>query len=90
MRTSATDTRQIDRYLLGQMPADDRLVFEANTIIRPELNETLQWQAKVHELVRLRGQRALRNEIRSVEQKLFEQPQHQSFRLRILRLFSKK
>ncbi|UEG53604.1 hypothetical protein LLH06_01280 [Mucilaginibacter daejeonensis] len=89
MRTSVTDTRQIDHYLLGQMPAEDRLIFEAHTIIRPELNEALQWQATVHELIRLRGQRALRNEIRSVEQKLFEQPQHQSFRQRIMRMFGK-
>ncbi len=90
MRTSATDTRQIDRYMLGQMPADDRLVFEAHTILRPELNDTLQWQAKVHELIRLRGQRALRDQIRSVEHKLFEEPQHSSFRQLIMRLFGKR
>lgn len=89
MKISAPDTQQIDRYLLGQMPAGDKLVFDAKLVLCPELNETAEWQRKVHQLVQLRGRQQLRAQIRAAEQMVFSQLQHSSFRQKVLRWFNK-
>jgi hypothetical protein len=89
MKTSATDTPHIDRYLLQQLPAGDKLVFDAKLMLCPELYETVEWQRKVHQLVQLRGRQQLKAQIKGVEQLVFSQPEYSGFRQRILRLFGR-
>jgi hypothetical protein len=89
MKTSAPDTQQIDRYLLRQLPAGDKLVLDAKLMLCPELQETAEWQRKVHQLVKLRGRRQLQQQIKAVEQTIFSQPEYSSFRQKIWRLFGK-
>jgi len=89
MKTSAFDTQHIDRYLLQQLPAGDKLVFDAKLMLCPELKDTVKWQRKVHQLVRLRGKMQLKSQIKSVEQLVFSQPEYSSFRQRIMRLFGR-
>lgn len=89
MKTSAPDTQQIDRYLLRQLPAGDKLVFDAKLMLCPELQETAEWQSKAHQLVKLRGRRQLQEQIKAVEQTIFNQPEYSSFRQKIWRLFGK-
>ena len=89
MKTSAFDTQHIDRYLLRQLPAGDKLVFDAKLMLCPELKDTVEWQRKVHQLVHLRGRQQLKAQIKGVEEMMFNQPEYSNFRQRILRLFSR-
>lgn len=89
MKTSAPDAKQIDRYLLQQLPAGDKLVFDAKLMLCPELKDTVEWQRKVHQLVKLRGRRQLKAQIKGVEQLVFSQPEYSGFRQRIMRLFGR-
>lgn len=87
MKTSASDTVQIDHYLLQQLPPGDQLVFDAKLMLCPELKDSVEWQRKVHQLVQLRGRQQLKAQIKGVEQLVFSQPEYNSFRQRISRLF---
>jgi hypothetical protein len=89
MKTSANNTRLIDQYLLGQMAPGDQLVFDARLMLCPDLQDTLEWQQQVHQLIKLRGRQQLQAQIKQVEQKLFTEHAHQSFRDKIFRLFGK-
>lgn len=87
MKTSASDTQQIDLYLLKQLAPGDKLVMDASFVLNPELNETLKWQQQVHTLVQMRGRKQLQNQIKAVEEKLFTAPEYLSFRERVWQLF---
>jgi hypothetical protein len=87
MKISATDTQQIDRYLLQQLPPGDKLLFDVQLVLCPQLQENLDCQQKVHQLVKLRGRQQLKAQIKSVEQMLFIQPVHVSFRQRVFKMF---
>lgn len=89
MKTSASETHLIENYIQKQLPPADQLVFEARLLLSPELSEILKWQRQVHELVKLRGRRQLKAQIELVEQKIFTQPAHQTFRDKMYRLFKK-
>jgi len=89
MKTSASDTAHIDGYLLRQLPAGDKLVFDARLMLCPELKDNVEWQRKVHQLVQLRGRQQLKAQINGVEQLVFSQPEYRGFRQKILRLFGK-
>jgi hypothetical protein len=89
MKTSASDTRLIENYIQKQLPPSDQLVFEARLLLSPELSETLKWQQQVQQLVKLHGRKQLKAQIKLVEQKVFTEPAHQTFRDRLYRLFKK-
>lgn len=89
MKTSAFDTQHIDRYLLQQLPAGDKLAFDAKLMLCPELKDTVEWQRKVHQLVRLRGKMQLKSQIKAVEQMVFSQPEYSNFRQKILSMFGR-
>jgi len=89
MKTSASDTQHIDRYLLQQLSAGDKLVFDARLMLCPELQHTVEWQRRVHQLVQLRGRQQLKAQIKGVEEMIFNQPEYSGFREKILRLFNR-
>ena len=90
MRTSLIETEQIEAHLLRRSDTGESLVFEARMLLNPELKEKVLWQQKTYQLVTLYGRNQLKQEIESVHQKLFNEDHHQSFRQKIMRLFSKK
>jgi hypothetical protein len=89
MKTSASDTCLLENYIQKQLPPADQLVLEARLLLSPELSETLKWQQQVQQLVKLRGRKQLKAQIKLVEQKVFTEPAHQTFRDRLYRLFKK-
>jgi NAD(P)H-dependent FMN reductase len=89
MKTSAFDTEHIDRYLLQQLPPGDKLVFDARLMLCPQLQETVEWQRKVHYIVKLRGRQQLKAQIQAAEQMVFSQPEYNGFRQKVLRWFGK-
>ena len=90
MRTSLNDIQQIDDYLLKYGGEADNRLFEARLILQPALRESLLWQQKTYAIVRQYSRRQLKAEIAAVHQQLFHEPEHNSFRRKIMAFFSGK
>jgi hypothetical protein len=88
MKTSWNETRQIDAYLSGSMDTGNALLFEANMVLEPALQDKALWQIKAHTAIQHYGRAQLKKEIEAVHQKLFTAPEHVSFKQKIRRLFS--
>jgi hypothetical protein len=90
MRTSLNDIQQIDDYLLQYSGKADRALFEARLIVQPALQDNLIWQQKTYDIIRQYSRRQLKAEIELVHQQLFTEPEHISFRRKIIDLFRKR
>ena len=90
MRTSLNEIKLIDDHLFNLAAPEERLVFDALLILDPGLAKRVMWQHKTHEIVQQYSRNKLKAEIETFHRKLFSEPQHQSFRQRVLALFSKK
>jgi hypothetical protein len=90
MRTLLNEVQQIENHLLLRHEPGDALVFEAKLLLDDELREKVYLQQKAYGFISFYGRKQLKQEIAAVHQKLFTQPEHQSFRERILRLFKTK
>ena len=90
MRTSLNNIQQIDDYLLQFAGKADRALFEARLILQPALQQDLLWQQKTYEIIKQYSRRQLKAEIESVHQQLFTEPEHVSFRRKVMAIFSRK
>jgi hypothetical protein len=90
MRTSLLETEQIESQLMRTTEPGDALVFEAKLLLDPELKDKMYWQQKTYNIIRQYGREQLKGEIEAVHRQLFNDGPHQSFRQKIMRLFSKK
>jgi hypothetical protein len=90
MRTSLNDIQQIDDYLLQYAGKADRALFEARLLLQPALQENLAWQQKTYDIIKQYSRRRLKEEIDSVHQHLFTEPEHIPFCRKIMAIFSKK
>ncbi len=88
MRTSLNNIQETEQYLKGQLTPEDRLVYDARLIIDTDLNEQTRWQQHTYEVVRAYGRMQFRNELDKIHARLMTEPQHNSFRKRILNIFS--
>jgi len=87
MTTSLNDTKQIDDYLLHYAGETDRALFEARMLLQPALRNSLLWQQKTYAIIRQYSRRQLKAEIELVHQQLFNEPEHSSFRQKIMSFF---
>ena len=90
MRTSLLETEQIEAHLLQRSEPGDALVFEARLLLEPGLNNKVLWQQKTYNIIRQYSRAELKQEIDNAHQKLFTEARHQSFRQKMICLFSKK
>jgi hypothetical protein len=90
MRTSLNNIQQIDDYLLQFAGKADRALFEARLILQPALQQDLLWQQKTYDIIKQYSRRQLKAEIESVHQQLFTEPEHVSFRRKIMAIFSRR
>jgi len=90
MRTSLNEIKLIDDHIFNKNTPEDALVFDAMLILNPGLSTQIMWQKKTHALVRQYGRKKLKTEIEMVHQRLFTEPVNQTFRQKILSLFSKQ
>lgn len=88
MKTSWSDTQKIEAYLQEKEPSE-KLVFEAELILRPQLADTLAWQQQVYAMVTHYSRKQLKAEMETVHQRLFTTAAHVGFREKILALFRK-
>ena len=84
------EIKLIDDHIFNRNTPEDALVFDALLILNSGLSNQIMWQKKAHAMVQQYGRKKLKAEIGAVHQKLFNEPAHQSFRQKILGLFSKK
>ncbi|MGX5687466.1 hypothetical protein [Arcticibacter tournemirensis] len=88
MRTSLNEIQQIEKHLSRELNGEEELLFQANVILNKELAANVQWQQKTLQLVHAYGREQLKQEIRTVQEKLFTQREHLSFRQKILAFFA--
>lgn len=89
MKTSLNELRLIEHYLLSDKKDGESFLLEAKMILQPELTQQVYWQNKTYQMVRDYGRKQLKNEIDNIHEKLFNTGAHQSFRQKVMRLFSK-
>jgi len=90
MRTSLNEIKLIDDHIFNQGTHEDALLFDVMLILDPGLSNQIMWQKKAHAIVQQYGRKKLKAEIEMVHQRLFTEPVNQTFREKILSLFSKK
>ena len=90
MMISWNETEQIEAHLSGRHDTGNALVFEARTIIDPELSDKILWQRKTYAMIQTYSRRQLKKEIEAAHQKLFTEPEHISFSQKIKRLFTNR
>lgn len=80
MKTSISDTIATEKYLTGEMAAEDKLVFEARLVLEEDLRANTILHRIVHRLVALYHRKKIRASIEELHVKLFSDPANQGLR----------
>jgi flagellar basal body-associated protein FliL len=89
MKTSLTETKLIEHYLLKLEEPSDRLLTEVKMSLNQDFAQEVFAQKSAYALITRYGRSKLRGEIKAVEKQLFELPRYRKFKSTILRLFLK-
>lgn len=84
------EIKEIDKYLLGEMDAASRLVFDARVLIDPVLKARLEYQRRLYTIIKRSGRRQIKAEVSRIHHQLFTDPARRGFQSEIFHLFSKK
>jgi len=87
MRTSLNELLAIEKHLLKNNIPEKQLLFEANLLINSELQQKVIAQQEAYQLIQLYGRRQLRAELDKIHHTLFTNSIHNSFALKIKKLF---
>ncbi|PHN04750.1 hypothetical protein [Flavilitoribacter nigricans] len=87
MRPSLRDIQQLEAYLSGQLPAEEREHLRQRLLLEPELYAQFQQQKQTYRLIRRSGRRRLKRELEKIHCELFSEQAPLSWRERILSLF---
>lgn len=74
MRTSLNNIRLIEKFLKGQMSPEESLLFHVRLMNDQVLNINLRIQEKIYALIKLYHRKKLKEEIQSVDHKMFSDP----------------
>ena len=74
MRTSLNNIRLIEKFLSGQMASEESMSFHLRLMDDPLLRANLRIQEKIYTLIRLYHRKKLKEEIQSLEHKMFSDP----------------
>jgi len=77
METSQNDIVKTEKYLMGQLPTEDKLLFDAQLLIDPVLKLNTFVQKRIYSMVQLYGRKELRKEITAAQIKIFNNPDFQ-------------
>ena len=88
MKTSISETIKIEKYLLGQLNAGERVLFEARLRRYDSLRISLFFQKALRRLLLLYHRRKLKREIACVHDRLFQDPARIHFRESVLKNFN--
>ncbi len=89
MRTSLTEIQEIEGFLLKTDSNEDRLLLEARTCLDADFTEKVSFQKEAYEQIRSYARAQLREEIKTVEKRLFSTTEQAGFRAKILRIFKR-
>ena len=78
MRKQLHEIEEIEHYLLGHMPAADKLVFRARMIINGELKEKVILQKKILQIVKYSAREQKRTALASIYTQLSADPEFSS------------
>ncbi|QQL51410.1 hypothetical protein [Mucilaginibacter ginkgonis] len=88
MRTSLNKIAETEIFLQGDMEPNDALLFKADMLINPSLEENVTAQARTYHLIKQYSRKQLKAELETVHQKLFTQSRFRIFAERVKRLFN--
>ncbi|MBL0743301.1 hypothetical protein [Chryseolinea lacunae] len=88
MRTSLNDLRAAEQYILGTMPLDEALVFQARLLTNPTLRCKVNLQRKVYTLLRIRQRRHVKAAVEDMHEQLFADPTKAAFQEQIFSFFN--
>ncbi len=66
MRKPLAEIEEIERYLDGKMPVEDKLVFQARTIISDDLKKNVSLQRKAYKIIRCFARDSQRTKLESI------------------------
>tara|TARA_R110002050_G_scaffold149416_1_gene275902 strand:- start:1030 stop:1299 length:270 start_codon:yes stop_codon:yes gene_type:complete len=89
MTTSQNNTRLIEKYLNGRLSPADRFLFESRLIIDPVLKRDLFFQEKTLRLIKMYHREKLKEELETLHQQMFNNPDKINFRQSIYQLFKR-
>ncbi len=89
MRTSLSELKTTEDFILGRLSPADAFVFRARLIIDPQLRENVAALKIAYSLISAYGRKKLKAEIASVQEKIFSDPSKIEFQKHIHQLFSK-
>lgn len=87
MKTSLNDTFYIENYLQGKLSPGNRLMFEARLLLSRKLRTDLYFQKKVHMLVTIYHRKKLKEELNTMHNEIFNDPDKFVFQQSIYQLF---
>jgi hypothetical protein len=87
MTTSFNNPRLIEKYIEGKLDAQSKQAFEASLMTNPLLRNNLYFQKKVHFLVKMYHRKKLKEELETMHQRIFSDPDKIVFQQNIYRLF---
>lgn len=79
MRTSLNNIRLTEKFLKGQMSPGESVLFQMRLMDDPVLKVNLAVQEKIYALIRLYHRKKLKEEIQSLENKMFSDPSKAGF-----------
>lgn len=89
MRTSLNNILETEQYLTGQLAPEDHLIYDARLIVDEDLKEQMHWQQHTYEVIRAYGRMQIKSRLEEMHQRFMTEPQHTSFRNKILKIFSR-
>ena len=89
MKTSQNNTRLIEKYLNGSLSPADRFLFESRLVIDPVLKRDFYFQKKTLQLIKMYHRERLKEELETLHQQIFNNPDKINFRLSINQLFKR-
>jgi hypothetical protein len=87
MRTSLNEIKETENYLDKKTTGSDALLFEARLLTQPSLRLDVHLQRKLLRLVQLFHRKKVRQDLETIHQQLFADPEKVAFRQSILQLF---
>jgi hypothetical protein len=73
MRKQLAEIKEIERYLLQEMPAASRLVFQARMLVTPALRNEVRCQQKAMQLVQWLARQEQHEKLDTVFQRLMKE-----------------
>jgi len=87
MATSLNNIIKTEKYLMGQLPPEDKLLIDAQLLIDPVLKLNALVQKRIYTLIQLYGRKKIKKEIAAIQTDLFSSPEKADFQNRIHSIF---